>query len=117
MKQTVIDLNEARNKAKPEEAMKAEAKAEADQANSDVNLADAANSVPPADGPLDALVVFYIDVGNLPPFNAEAYIERMKVKFKPALSRLRENVGTLFIPVRNESTRVESLSLKVDSEE
>lgn len=112
LKQTVVNLNESRNKARPEDVAKAEVQAQADEATAEINLADAATSVP-SDDPLDGVVVFYIDVGSLPPVKAEAYIEKLKAKFKPTLSRLRKNVGTLFIPVRNENTRVEWLKVDV----
>lgn len=51
------------------------------------------------------MVIFYIDVGQLPPFKAEAMVERMKDNLKN--SRLHENYEVLFVPRRCVPSAVE----------
>lgn len=57
--------------------------------------------------PLKGLVVFYIDVGQLPPFKAEEFIDRMKEKAN--LDRFPEEYGSMWIPIRAGKTRIEML--------
>src|SRR5437868_3418620 len=48
-------------------------------------------------------LVFYIDVGSLPPFKAEAFIERMKdaLNDRGGLTRIKKHQEVFFVPVRN----------------
>ncbi len=58
------------------------------------------------DNRLKGCLVFYIDVGQLPPYKAEAFVERMKDNFRS--ERLKKNYELIFVPVRpNGNTRVE----------
>ncbi len=54
-------------------------------------------------------LVFYIDVGQLPPFKAEAFVERMKQQLndRDGLCRIKKDQEVFFIPVRGGRTRVE----------
>jgi hypothetical protein len=62
--------------------------------------------------PLKGFLIFYIDVGTLPPHKAEQFIERMKDSvLKDMRGRLPEEWKTLWIPVRNTDTHVEVLQL------
>ena len=60
---------------------------------------------PKSDPELKGIVVFYINVGTLPPFNAEGLVEKMKEKMD--LSRIKKNYEVFFIPVREGTTRIE----------
>lgn len=53
-------------------------------------------------------LVFYIDVGQLPPFKAEAFVERMKDQLdsKGGLKRIKRDQEIFFLPVRGGGTRV-----------
>lgn len=62
---------------------------------------------------LKGAVIFYIDVGSLPPVNAEAFIDRIKERTSAFINDLNINgYRTVFLPVRNSQTRVEYLPLK-----
>lgn len=50
--------------------------------------------------------VYTINVGMLPPMKAEAFIERLKDKFRKQGS-LNKDFDHLFIPIRNQDTKVE----------
>ena len=63
-------------------------------------------------GQLMGLLTIYVDVGQLPTFKADAYVERLIDRWKPVLERLPEDHGVIFVPVRPGSeTRVEYTSL------
>jgi Bacteriophage T4-like portal protein (Gp20) len=51
-------------------------------------------------------IVFYINVGNLPPNEVAAYISNVKQKLD------NDEEVHYYIPVRNEATRVELLWMK-----
>ncbi len=51
------------------------------------------------------LMCIYINVGQLPPFKAEAYIERLKDKFRT--SSFHSDWEVWWLPVRQQETRVE----------
>jgi hypothetical protein len=56
----------------------------------------------------EGLLIFYIDVGQMPPFKAEAYLEHVKNNMD--LTRTKATQDVIFIPVRpNSSTRVEHI--------
>jgi len=59
---------------------------------------------------LKGIVVFYIDVGQLPPQKAEAFIERIKEDNKALLDKLPSNVGTVFMPHRARPSKIEYVS-------
>lgn len=67
---------------------------------------------------IKGIMVFYIDVGMLPPFKAEAYIDRYKDKLKQdgLIDQLRsQGYETLWVPVRpNSTTRIEMVPLSPD---
>lgn len=52
---------------------------------------------------------FYINVGNLPPFKAEALVDRMKDQFKQYKSMAGWEV--IWIPVRSQETRIEFFAI------
>ena len=56
---------------------------------------------------MNGMMIFYIDIGQLPPYKAEAFVERCKDNFKN--KKLKKNgIECIFIPVRpNSKTRVE----------
>ena len=56
------------------------------------------------------ILVFYVNVGQLPPFKAEAFIERMKDTFK--LKEIKKLSEVVYIPVRDQETRVEYISFE-----
>lgn len=60
---------------------------------------------PPDEGRLQGILCFYINVGQLPPLKAEAFIERVKAGMD--LSRLKKQVEVFFLPVREGRTKVE----------
>jgi hypothetical protein len=63
------------------------------------------------------LLVFYIDVGRLPPFRAEAFIDRMKEKFQDDQKRnfiLPHDIGCFFVPVRGSHTRVDYIAFDAE---
>lgn len=61
---------------------------------------------------VDGWVVFYIDVGQLPPAKAEAFVERMKDSMKDV--RLPSNFDAVWIPRRNQPTYVEVVKFNLD---
>lgn len=51
----------------------------------------------------NSVMVFYINVGQMPPYQAEAFLKRIKDQFLQCnndIWKLPDDVGTLFIPVR-----------------
>jgi len=59
--------------------------------------------------PLKGILVFYINVGNLAPFRAEAFMERMKDNFKKTVNKdqiMPPDVAMIWIPTRTEPTEV-----------
>ena len=56
------------------------------------------------------ILVFYVNVGNLPAFKAEAFIDRLRDKFK--LQEIKKMYEVIYIPVRDQETRVEFISFK-----
>lgn len=64
---------------------------------------------------MKGMLVFYQDVGQLPPFKAEAFIERVKDRFREdgLLQKLKANgYEIMFLPVRpNSQTRVEMVPM------
>ena len=65
--------------------------------------------------PLKGVLVFYQDVGQLPPFKTEAFLERVKDRFREDgfIKRLKDNgYEIMFLPVRpNSTTRVEMIPM------
>jgi len=59
--------------------------------------------------PLKGLLVFYIDVGNLPPEKSHAHLEDQKHRQEPALARLPEGWDTVWIAQRNVPSRIETI--------
>jgi hypothetical protein len=73
-----------------------------------------------AEEPVDArgALVFYIDVGALPPPAAEAFIDKMRSQFfKNQSPRIPKDIATFFIPVRNQETLVDFVPFAVTEEE
>jgi len=64
---------------------------------------------------LEGVMVFYVDVGQLPPYKAEAFIDRMKDQFgktKTYKKLKKAGVDTIWMPVRpNSQTRVEFMPM------
>jgi hypothetical protein len=59
------------------------------------------------DSVVNSVVVFYINVGQLPPHKAEAYVEKWKEVSQDALMLIPSHVGILYLPVRDGTTRME----------
>lgn len=59
------------------------------------------------------VLIFYIDVGMLPPFKAESFIETMKERFLSTKEKakvdwkLPDEIGTFWVPVRGQYTYVD----------
>jgi hypothetical protein len=70
--------------------------------------------------PLKGILVFYINVGHLAPFRAEAFIERMKDKFKQDCFAenqvLPPDVGILWVPTRTVPTEVSYVAFEAADE-
>lgn len=60
---------------------------------------------------IKTIMIFYIDVGQLPPERAEALLYRYKDQFSPILDRLPKSVGTMWFMVRNRPTTVELMQV------
>lgn len=61
---------------------------------------------------LKGILVFHVSVGQLPPAKGEAFIDRLKQKYKNVLDRLPKNWDTMWIPIRDHTgTRVEVIRL------
>jgi len=64
---------------------------------------------------LKGILVFYIDVGQLPPFKAEAFVERMRDKLneRRMVDRLqKQGYEVMWLPVRpGSNTRIEMVPL------
>lgn len=56
---------------------------------------------------LEGFIVLFVNVGSLPPFKAEAFIERLKDKCKKSDNDLTANWETIWIPSRTEETHAE----------
>ena len=56
---------------------------------------------------LQGILVFYIDVGQLSPVKAEAFIERMKDRVKEIGDRMPSTWETLWLPIRTGNTKIE----------
>jgi hypothetical protein len=62
---------------------------------------------------LRGAVVFYVDVGQLPPEKAEGLVARLKENNAEFLNALPKDITTLWLPVRAPGlTRVEFLPLQ-----
>jgi hypothetical protein len=66
------------------------------------------------EGMLKTIVVYQVDVLNLPPIKAEAFLERLRDHLKPQTEKFAE-VGTIVIPVRNQGSRIYVYALTEDS--
>lgn len=54
------------------------------------------------------ILVFYVDIGNLPQNKADSYIDKIKEENAVWLSRLEnEKVATIWMPVREGGSRIE----------
>lgn len=62
---------------------------------------------------MKGIIVFYIEVGTLPPAKAEMFIERVKAQNKEIIEKLKaDNYEALFVPLRpNSNTRVDFIPL------
>lgn len=71
------------------------------------NQAVAATAIVPPK--LEGFITFYVNVGSLPPFKAEAFIDRLKDQWKKneKPDSLIKNWQTLWIPTRTEDTHTE----------
>lgn len=74
--------------------------------------------------PAKGILVFYVSVGMLPPFKAEAYLERLKDQYllksgKSSLAaQLPPDITTVFIPVRPpQETKIDYIPLDVASKD
>lgn len=56
---------------------------------------------------LEGILVFYIDVGQLSPEKAEAFIESMKDRVRDIRDRMPSTWETLWLPIRAGSTKIE----------
>lgn len=67
--------------------------------------------------PIEAtgLLVFYVNVGTVPPYRAESFVERFEDHFKSKMlkeHKLPDNVVLLFVPVRPpQETRLEYIPM------
>jgi hypothetical protein len=59
--------------------------------------------------PIVGMLVFYVNVGQLPPSKAEVLVERMKDNVKCAMDRIPGNWEIIWIPIREGETRLEML--------
>jgi len=100
-------MEEWKKKERVEEKVRLETEREQKKESVESTLGDAARTEDHGKGTLEGLLIFYINVGALPPFKAEAFVERLKERFKPTLQRLPDSIGTLFVPVRTDDTRIE----------
>ena len=61
---------------------------------------------------IKGIVVFYIHVGQLPPYKAEAFLNRIKDEFRETLVAIQETgYEVLLFPVRDKSTYIETIYL------
>jgi hypothetical protein len=70
-----------------------------------LGFAGVATATPIVPRKLEGFIVFFVDVGSLPPFKAEAFINRLKDKWKK--SDLTVNWETIWIPSRTQETHAE----------
>jgi hypothetical protein len=61
---------------------------------------------------VEGLLIFYINLGNLPPFKAEAHMDRIKesLDMTNVIKRFKKVCEVIWIPVSDGSTRVEYIS-------
>lgn len=59
---------------------------------------------------IKGLLVFYIDIGTMPPYKAEAYIDRWKDGFRASEKLKEQGYEILWVPVRaNSLTKIEMI--------
>ena len=67
-----------------------------------------------ADTKARGIIIFYMNVGMLPPIKAEAFIDRVKDRFmngeKDRNWELPDDVGVFFVPIRENKTRVQYIN-------
>jgi hypothetical protein len=63
------------------------------------------------DAELQGLILFYINVGQMPTQKAESLTQRWKEKTERAFRKLPERYKIIWIPTRESKTRVEFLQL------
>jgi hypothetical protein len=51
--------------------------------------------------PVTAILVVYLQVGQLSPFKVEAFVERVKDQWKPLTDRFPGHVGLMVVPTRS----------------
>lgn len=54
------------------------------------------------------MIIFYINVGQLSPKMADKFIEKIKQDNAEVIGRIPPDWGVVYLPVRNEPTRVET---------
>jgi len=78
-----------------------------------------ASTTVPEKRKLEGFIVFFVNVGVLPSFKAEAFIDRLKDQWKKGESNsLIANWQTMWIPTRTQETHAEFYPLngKIDAE-
>lgn len=55
---------------------------------------------------------FYIDVGQLPKAQVRKFLDGLKEDNSEFFNNIPEDIGVMFIPVRNQASRVEFMMLE-----
>ncbi len=66
-------------------------------------------TLPDGHGEMKGVVIFYINVGQMPPYNADKFVARYKKAYEVAFKHMPPDYAVIYVPVRTESTRVETL--------
>lgn len=63
-----------------------------------------------AKGPIEGLLVFYVNVGQMPSCNVEKYLQRTMESYKKVIERIPEKYAALWVPCRTRETTIEIVS-------
>jgi hypothetical protein len=60
-----------------------------------------------ANGPIEGLIVFYIEVGQMPPQSITKHLQRARASYELLLARLPDKYAVIFVPRRVQPSSVE----------
>lgn len=60
-----------------------------------------------ANGPIEGLIVFYVEVGQMPPASISKYLQRVRANYELLLARLPDKYAVIFVPRRVQPSSVE----------
>lgn len=60
-----------------------------------------------ANGPIEGMIVFYVEIGQMPPASVTKYLQKVKASYELLLTRLPDKYAVIFVPRRVQPSSVE----------